>query len=97
MNKIDPILKRLMNWSRQSDASQLSNEAPFGFSARVVARWQSLKAPDLFLERLVAVAAWVSVVVIVFGGAFLWQQRHGVEANYPLPTAYQLAGARLLR
>lgn len=72
MNQLDPDLKRLMKWSRMASPSG-SEEAPFGFSHRVLACRRPARAPTL-LEELKRVAwglAGASLALILCG-AVVW-------------------------
>ena len=90
MNRLDPDLKRLMKWAQRAPETA-SSEAPFGFSTRVVARWQPEDSLTLLAawQRAVTFAGWVSGLLIVAGVAFFLTQQQPVSTADNFVTAYQ--------
>lgn len=62
MNKHDQQWQRLVKAARTAPAHPLPESAPFGFAARVVARWREQPLPSLF-----NVWRMLSVRVLAFG------------------------------
>lgn len=80
MNRLDPDLKRLMNWSGRALRGQ-PEEAPFGFASRVAAAWTPAQAPTLLLElqKIAWTSASVSAAVMLCGVLVLASQAHAPE------------------
>ena len=97
MNRLNPELKRLMNWARPGPA-QKPDQAPLGFATRVLAGLESEHpAPALVvLERLVAISAWASAVVIVCGLIFLASQPRSSESALNFTSPYQFLAKNIL-
>jgi len=76
MNKLDPDLKRLLQWARAASPPE-PEEAPFGFSARVLAAGRPVQAPTLFpeLRRTAWALSFASLALIVYAGLVLISQR----------------------
>ena len=91
MNRLDPDLKRLMKWAQHAPESA-SSEAPFGFSTRVVARWQPRESASLLAawQRAVTFAGWISGLIIVAGVAFFLTQREPANTADNFVAAYQV-------
>jgi hypothetical protein len=88
MNELDPDLKRLLGWAR-ADSPSKREEAPFGFSTRVLATQRPGRVPTL-LEDLQQ-TAWgltcVALVTIAVGCLLLVSQRSGLAPAAELPSA----------
>jgi hypothetical protein len=97
LNRLDPALKRLMRWAGQAPPADVP-EAPFGFSTRVVARWEPgrTNVPVGGCPRAVAFSAWVSTAIILGGLGFYLQQRHRAETAYDFPSAYLVAAQSIV-
>ncbi|MBI4659306.1 MAG: hypothetical protein HY735_10735 [Verrucomicrobia bacterium] len=97
MNHLEPELKRLMNWARHGLAPK-PDQAPLGFSRRVLAGLESEQtAPSpLVFERLVAISAWASTVVIVCGLIFFASQTRSGESVLNFTSAYQFLAKNIL-
>jgi hypothetical protein len=82
MNKLHPELKRLLKWAHEASPSK-PEEAPFGFSGRVLASGKSVQAPTLLqeLQRTAWGLSWVSLALIVCAGLLLISQH-----SAPPPT-----------
>ena len=82
MNKLDPHLKRLLVWAREAPPSS-PNEAPFGFSGRVLAARKPVQATTLFheLQRAAWAVSCVALGLILSGALVLISQR-----SSPPPT-----------
>ena len=91
MNQLDPDLKRLMELAQRAPETE-SSEAPFGFSTRVVARWQPDESLNLLAawQRAVTFAGWVSGLIIVVGVAFFLTQQQPVSTADNFVAAYQV-------
>ncbi len=91
MNRLDPDLKRLMIWSRHAPPPASPDDAPLGFSSRVVAGWhlESPIAPILDLQRYVAIAAWASALVILCGVLFFVNQTRAPKLAVDFTSAAQ--------
>ena len=83
MNELDPDLKRLLKWSRMG-APSMPEEAPFGFSGRVVAARRPVQTPTLLqeLQQTAWGLACASLALIVCGGLVLMNQ-----PSAPAPAA----------
>lgn len=72
MSELDPELKRLLKWARAASPSQ-PEQAPFGFSGRVLASTKPVQAPTLLQE--LQQTAWglscASLALIICGGLVL--------------------------
>jgi hypothetical protein len=88
MSELDPQLKRLFKWARTGAPSE-PEQAPFGFSTRVLAARRQIRVPTL-LEELQQ-AAWglacVALATIAFGCLVLLSQRAGPAPAADLPSA----------
>jgi hypothetical protein len=76
MKELDPGLKRLLEWAR-TDSAHESEEAPFGFSGRVVASLGRAQSATLFqeLQRTALGLVWGSIALVICGGLVLLSQR----------------------
>ncbi len=76
MTELDPVLKRLFQWSRAA-APVKPTAAPFGFAGRVLAARGLKHPPTLFqeLQRAAWGLSWASLALIVCGGLVLAIQR----------------------
>jgi hypothetical protein len=88
MSELDPELKRLFKWARTASPSE-PEEAPFGFSTRVLAAQRQAQVPSL-LEELQQTAwglACLALVTIACGCLVLLSQRAGPAPAADLPSA----------
>lgn len=99
MSQLDPQLSGLFRWARRCPDQRPPPEAPFGFSARVVARWQAEdRTPAPFLgARALALSAWLSAGMIVGGLALFAHQSRPPENAYDFTPAYQLVAQNITR
>lgn len=88
MNELHPGLKRLLKWAREASPSP-PPEAPFGFSGRVLASRQEVRAATLLreLQRTAWVLTCGSMALIVGGGILLASQRSVPEPAAELSSA----------
>ena len=96
--QMDPQLKRLLKWARAVPA-QTPQEAPWGFSHRVVQNWLESEPYEAFgmWQSAVVKSAWVSAAIILAGLALLTVQRVEEKSGYNLPTAsYELVSTRMV-
>jgi hypothetical protein len=91
MSQLDPELKRLIQWSRAAD-EESPGEAPFGVAGRIVSRWQESVAPTepAWWPRLRLATAWLSVGILITGGAFWASRLNGSTSAYDFTPAYQM-------
>jgi len=82
MSELDPVLKRLFQWSRAAAPAEPA-AAPFGFADRVLTARRSNQAPTLFqeLQRAAWGLSWASLVLIVCGGLVL-----AIQSSTPAST-----------
>jgi hypothetical protein len=75
MSKLDPDLKRLLQWAQQASPAE-SETAPFGLAGRVLASRRPAQTQTLFyeLQRSAWGLSWVSVALIVCGAVVLLSQ-----------------------
>ena len=95
MNRLNPNLKRLMQWARSGSAERF--EIPPGFAARMAARAQqepSLSDTEILqaviLLRLLRPIGWVSATTILAGLVVLFLQDPVGASTLDLIPAYQL-------
>ncbi len=83
MSELHPDLKRLMKWARGA-SPPLPEEAPFGFSHRVLASGKPVQVTTLFdeLQRAAWGLACASLALIVCG-ALVWIS----QPSIPTPAA----------
>ena len=98
MNKLDPDLKRLLQWSGRAPAAKLE-EVPFGFSGRVLAAKRQPQLPTLLQE--LQRAAWgltcASLALILCAG-FLWiRQRSTPPPAEEVPSALSFLASNFPR
>ena len=88
MSELDPDLKRLLKWAHAFSPSE-SEEAPFGFSTRLLAANRRAQVPTL-LEELQQ-TAWgltcVALATIACGCLLLFSQSSGPAPAADLPSA----------
>jgi hypothetical protein len=96
MNRLDPNLKRLMQWSRLAP-SNLPKEAPFGFANRVLANVPRANedATTLILEKVLKTSIWISCSIILLGCIFLTSQVRQSRNAFDFSPAYQVVARRL--
>jgi hypothetical protein len=82
MNELDPALKRLLKWAREASSAQ-SEEAPFGFSGRVLASRKPVQILTFFhdLQRSAWGLSFVALGLILCG-ALVWIS----QRSSPPPT-----------
>jgi hypothetical protein len=75
MNELHPDLKRLLKWAHAASPSR-PEEAPFGFSGRVLVSGSPVQAPALFceLQRTAWPLTCLSLALILGGGLLLLSQ-----------------------
>lgn len=83
MNELDPDLKRLIKWCRMTSPSR-PEEAPFGFSGRVLTARTPVQALTLLqeLQQTAWGLACASLALIICGGLVLVSQ-----PSAPAPAA----------
>lgn len=97
MNQLDPELRQLIRWSRQAEAPA-GSAVPLGFATRVLAlgRAAGLEAEPRWAHQLRWSAAWLSLLVMLFG-AVVWAGERRAAANnvYNFVPTFQLAAHNL--
>jgi hypothetical protein len=98
MNELDPELKRLLKWAR-ADAPRKSENAPFGFSGRVLASRRPLQIPALFheLRRTAWGLSFVALGLIVWGASVLVTQRTSPPPTDEFSSALSFLASNLPR
>ncbi len=98
MNKLDPDLKRLLEWAREASASEIE-AAPFGFPGRVLASRRLVQTPSLYqeLQRAAWILTGASLVLILCGGIVLANQRPDPAPAAELPSALSFLASNLPR
>ena len=95
MNRLDPELKRLLKWA----SPVLPEEAPFGFSGRVLASRKPPQAPTVFEE--LQSSAWglscVALVLILCGTLVFASQRSAPPAAEEVSSALSFLASNLPR
>ena len=73
MNQLDPDLKRLLKWASKATPAE-PEEAPFGFSGRVLASTRALQVSTLFeqLQRTAWGLSCVALGLIVCGAVVVF-------------------------
>jgi hypothetical protein len=95
MGQHDSELARLLRSAASSPESEHA-EMPFGFDARVVARWRAQRsngigAPWEF-ARMFKIVGVMSILVTVLASAGAWWQfKQNKELGEPLTNAYAIA------
>ncbi|HEV2391672.1 MAG TPA: hypothetical protein VG146_04825 [Verrucomicrobiae bacterium] len=88
MNRMDPELKRLLKWARRA-SPVLPEQAPFGFSGRVLASRKPPQAPTVFEE--LQSSAWglscAALVLILCGTLVFVSQRSAPSPAEPFSSA----------
>ncbi len=98
MSQLDPGLRRLLKWARQASPRR-PEDAPFGFSGRVLAARKPVRTPTLFeeLQR----AAWglscAALGVIVCGAFVLMSQRSSPPPTEEVSSALNFLASNLPR
>lgn len=98
MNELDPDLKRLLKWTREASPSK-PEEAPFGFSGRVLASRKQVQAATLLqeLQRTAWGLSWASLALIVCGGLVLLSQRSSPPPTGEFSSALSFLASNLAR
>jgi len=98
MNKLDPSLKRLLKLSRAATAPE-PEQAPFGFSGRVVASAKPAQ-PTTLLQELQQTAwgiACASLALLVCGGLVLLNQRASATPEPEISSALNFVANNILQ
>ncbi len=91
MSQLDPELRHLIRWSRAANDEQ-PEAAPFGMASRIGSRWREtvVQGEPEWWRRFQVTTAWMSVGILVIGGA-IWGSRLTSSASaYDFAPAYQL-------
>lgn len=96
MNQLDPELRRLIRWCGDPEPGWPGHTAP-GFTARVIARWRSDRAPaePRWWLRVEQATVWACGILLVLGIGFWASQRPDPNLAQGLVPAYQLAARQL--
>lgn len=100
MNKLDPSLKRLLKWSRSAGSSTpASQEAPFGFTNRVLASARHPQRATLLqeLQQSAWLIASASLAVLVCAGLLLISQRAPAPPEPEVSSAMNFVANSLLQ
>src|SRR5262245_39587594 len=96
MNELDPALKRLIKWYRESSDSK-PEELPFGFCGPVLASVNQIQPPTLLQE--LQQTAWsltcVSLALIVCAGLLLVSQPSTPEPAAEISSALNFVASNL--
>lgn len=97
MNQLNPELKRLLRWARETPALPPA-EIPLGFSQRVATQWGRRVDRDSLgmWHRAILRSIWPATAVIVLGLAILIAQRFTSNSSYGLSEAYQVVSVELV-
>jgi hypothetical protein len=98
MNELDPSLKRLLKLSRTAPAPE-AEQAPFGFSGRIVASAKPAK-PTTLLQELQQTAwgiACASLALLVCGALVLLSQHASATPEPEISSALNFVANNLLQ
>jgi hypothetical protein len=97
MNQLNPELKRLLRWARDS-APVSAEEAPLGFSRKVVRQWCLSPARDSFgmWQRAISKLIWPATAIVVLGLTLLMIERFAQNSSYDLSPAYQVVSMEII-
>jgi hypothetical protein len=98
MNQLNPELKRLLRWARQSPVLP-PEEVSQGFSQRVVRQhWSSGPVHDSpgMWQRVILGSVWPATAILLLGLAILMLQKFNNHDSYELLPAYEVVSAELI-
>jgi hypothetical protein len=111
MNELDPGLKRLLKWSQNASVPE-PEQAPFGFSGRVVASTKhspaaasqgrlALRAQPTSLLQELQQRAWgiacASLALVIGGALVLFSQRASATPEPEISSALNFVANNLLQ
>ena len=89
MSELRPEIRRLIELAKDP-AGPGDETAPFGFTARVVARSQLMAKPSpRFLRQTFSVASWTAACVIISCGAVLVHHHRADDPAFAIVAAAQ--------
>jgi hypothetical protein len=97
MTRLNPELKKLINWARQAPAAEETPIPPW-FAARVASHWCAAAPNGLFgtWQKAISGSAWAAAVVIVLGLALITVQKLQTNSTYDVSPAYQVVSTELV-
>jgi hypothetical protein len=98
MNELDPGLKRLLKWSQDASVPE-PEQAPFGFSGRVVASKKRAQRTTLLqeLQQTAWSIACASLALLICGTLVLLSQRASTAPEAEISSVLNFVANNLLQ